>query len=80
VISSSSGLEFAYEGETWNNGVFTYALLEGLKTGNADLNNDTTTTISEIKTYVSRKVNALTKGKQKPNNRALNLELDWSLY
>ena len=80
VISSSSGLEFAYEGEEWNNGVFTYALLEGLKTGNADKNNDSLISLSEIKTYVSKKVDILTKGKQKPNARALNLELDWSLF
>lgn len=80
VISSSSGLEYAYEGKTWNNGVFTYALLEGLKSGKIDLNGDKSIKISEIKNYVSDEVYKLTNGNQKPNSRSLNVELDWSLY
>lgn len=79
VISSSSGLEFAYEGEEWKNGVFTYAFLEGLKKGTIDINEDKEIRISEIKSYVSKKVITLTKGKQKPNTRAKNIELDWVL-
>ena len=40
VISSASGNEYALEGEQWRNGVFTYALLNGLKNGKADRNAD----------------------------------------
>ena len=33
-------MKFALESEQWKNGVFTYAVQEGLKTNNADKNND----------------------------------------
>ncbi len=79
VISSASGVEFAYEGEQWQNGVFTYALLEGLKSGSCDLNNDNEVTVSELKNYVIDKVKVLTNGNQNPTSRAENLEWDWML-
>ncbi len=42
VISSAGGGEFAFEGNNWQNGVFTYCLIDGLKTGKADQNGDNT--------------------------------------
>jgi len=35
--------------------------------------------LEKIITYVSKKVNTLTNGKQKPNARTVNLEWDWGL-
>ena len=80
VISSASGLEYAYEGETWENGVFTYAMLEGLKSGACDLNGDGSVQVSELKSYVFDKVSELTNGKQNPTSRKENLEYDFTVW
>lgn len=80
VISSASGVEYAYEGEQWKNGVFTYALLEGLKSGNCDVNKDGETSISEIRKYVIDKVGKLTNGNQNPTSRKENLEFDFKVW
>ena len=47
VLSSAGGGEFALESEEWNNGVFTYSLLDGLKNLKADLNKDGKVMLSE---------------------------------
>lgn len=80
VISSASGAEYAYESATWNNGVFTFALLEGLKTGKADTNKDKAITVSEIRNYVFSRVAQLTQGKQTPTSRKENLEFDFRVW
>ncbi|MBI5403743.1 MAG: caspase family protein [Ignavibacteriae bacterium] len=80
VISSAGGLEFAWEGGEFKNGLFTYCLLEGLKTGNADLNHDGEIIISELKEYVTDKVEKLTKGMQKPTSRRENYEFDFVIW
>jgi len=80
VISSASGLEYAYEGEAWQNGVFTYAMLEGLKSGACDLNGDGSVQVSELKSYVFDKVSELTNGKQNPTSRKENLEYDFKVW
>ena len=80
VISSASGLEYAYEGEAWQNGVFTYAMLEGLKSGNCDLNKDGDVQVSELKSYVFDRVSELTNGKQNPTSRKENLEYDFKVW
>lgn len=80
VISSASGAEFAYESAAWNNGVFTFSLLEGLKTGNADKNKDGKIVVSELRDYIAGKVNALTQGKQNPTSRKENFEFDFRLW
>jgi hypothetical protein len=74
VISSASGNEYALEGEQWNNGVFTYALLQGLKNRLADGNQDGTITVSELQAYVIEQVRTLTRGGQNPTVRRENLE------
>lgn len=80
VISSASGMEYAYEGSDWKNGVFTYALLNGLKSRTADINNDGTIKVSEIREYVIEKVQELTDGKQNPTSRKVNLEFDFQVW
>ncbi|MCX6165589.1 MAG: caspase family protein, partial [Ignavibacteriae bacterium] len=80
VISSSGGLEFSWEGGDYKNGLFTYCLLEGLKTKNADLNNDGEITVSELRNYVSDKVEKLTNGAQKPTSRRENLDFDFIIW
>jgi uncharacterized caspase-like protein len=80
VISSSSGNEYSLEGEQWNNGVFTYSLLQGLRNGQADANKDHTVTVSELQTYVIDEVRKLTQGGQNPTARRENLDYDFAVY
>ena len=77
VISSAGGAEFAMEGDDWNNGVFTYSLIYGLESKEADLNQDGKVMLSELKKYVNLKVVDLTDGQQNPTSRRINLENDF---
>ena len=79
VISSAGGGEFAMEGEEWSNGVFTYSLLRGLKSGEADLNQDKRVMISELHQYLIYNVNRITKGRQTPTSRVENLNNDFRI-
>jgi WD40 repeat protein len=80
VISSASGNEYALEGEQWHNGVFTYAVLVGLKNGKADRNGDGVVTVSELEAFVIDAVRTLTKGQQNPTVRRENLDYDFPVY
>ncbi len=80
VISSASGNEYALEGEQWSNGVFTYALLNGLKNSRADANQDRTITVSELQAYVIDEVRTLTAGGQNPTVRRENLDYDFVVF
>ena len=80
VISSASGVEFALESAQWENGVFTYAVLNGLKNKTADQDNNGAVTVSELRDYVAEEVKKLTNGRQTPNSRRENLENDFVVY
>jgi hypothetical protein len=80
VISSAGGTEAAYEDEKWNNGLFTYCMLDGLKNLKADLDHDKKVTLNELQKYVSEEVNKLSEGKQKPTYRVENSVLDYELW
>ncbi|NOQ72233.1 MAG: hypothetical protein GQ574_09545 [Crocinitomix sp.] len=80
VISSSGGTELSIEGNNFNNGLFTYCLLNGLTTGAADLNEDDEIYISELQTYVKTEVNRLSNGLQTPTSRIQNKELDYRIW
>lgn len=80
VISSSSGSEFSLEGAQWGNGVFTYAILQGLTAGRADRDGDGSVTASELQSYVIDQVRQLTRGAQNPTVRRENLDFDFDVY
>ena len=72
VISSATGTEFAYESAAWNNGVFTFSLINGLKSKTADQNKDNVIRVSELKAYALNNVDKLTQGQQHPTSRIEN--------
>ncbi len=76
VVSASGAQEFAFESAQWKNGVFTYAVLQGIQTMQADLNKDRKLMMRELKEYVYRKVQDLTNGMQNPTSRLDNIRLD----
>ena len=80
VISSAGGAEYALEGDKWGNGIFTHALLTGLGTGEADLNQDKTILVSELQEYLMFTVNKLSNGKQTPTSRAENIANDFRIH
>ncbi len=80
VLSSAGGEQYALEGAKWNNGAFTFALLDGLKNKTADLNKDGDIHISELKQYLSKRVLELTEGKQKPNFRVENPDVNFVVH
>jgi len=80
VISAAAGNSYALESDEWRNGIFTYCILAGLKSGKADINGDGTITVTELKEYVSREVERLTRGEQKPTSRQENLEFDFTVW
>ena len=80
IISSSSGLQFSFEDDEYQNGVFTYVLLDGLRTREADENKDGQINVSEIQAYVAEQVPALTNDQQIPTFRRENLKHDFRLW
>lgn len=80
IISAASGTSKAYENDQLQNGYFTYAILDGLKTGQADQNRDGKIVVSELRNYVYRRVQALSNGLQVPSNRQENLTLDFTIW
>lgn len=80
IISSAGGNEAAFEGEDWNNGLFTYCVLNGLKNLKADKNSDGLITLSELQSFVSEQVNKLSDGAQTPTYRMENNAIDYELW
>jgi len=80
IIASSAGKEYSLEGEEWNNGVFTFALKEGLVGLKADTNEDKMVSVSELKSYLFLRVGELTEGKQTPTVRRENLQHNSVIY
>lgn len=80
IISAAGGTQFAYESEKYSNGLFTYAYLDGLKTGKADRDKDGGITITEIKSYVEDMVIELSNGMQKPALRQMNYYNDFVVW
>ncbi len=80
VISSAGGAEYAIEGNRWNNGVFTYSFINGIRSGKADLNKDGVIRASELQKYLESEVTRLTNGKQKPTSRVENLLNDFIIW
>lgn len=80
IISSAGGTEAAFEGEKWNNGLFTYCLLNGMKNFKADQNGDKKITLNELQKFVSEEVYKLSDGKQSPSYRMENTVLDYELW
>jgi len=80
VISAAGGDSYALESNEWNNGVFTYAVINGLKNKAADKDNDGEITVSELRSYVIEQVQELTNGRQKPTSRQENVEFDFRVW
>lgn len=80
IISSAGGNEAAFEGEDWNNGLFTYCVLNGLKNLKADKNSDGLITLSELQSFVAEQVNKLSDGAQTPTYRMENNAVDYELW
>jgi hypothetical protein len=66
VLSASQGRGYSIESSKWGHGAFTKAIIEGLSEYRADLIKDGVISIKELDTYISERVNKLTKGEQKP--------------
>ena len=65
VFTSSSAGELSVEDDAWQNGAFTEALLEALRRGDPD--RDGLVRVSDLSSYLTQRVPALTGGKQRPD-------------
>jgi WD40 repeat protein/Tfp pilus assembly protein PilF/uncharacterized caspase-like protein len=79
IIAAAGGDEYSLESDDWRNGVFTYALLQGLSARKADRDGDGRVHISELHEFVTEEVRRLTGGRQIPAARQENLESDFWL-
>ncbi|CAG5078190.1 caspase family protein [Parvicella tangerina] len=80
VIASSGGAEFSMESDEWKNGLFTYCLINGIKTKEADIDRNGIIHLSEVKSYVQDKVYELSGGRQTPSSRIENLTYDFQVW
>ncbi|HEX7511207.1 MAG TPA: caspase family protein, partial [Chitinivibrionales bacterium] len=65
IFHSTAPFQAASENDTWNSGVFTKALFEGLR-GSADYSATGIITVTMLGLYISERVNELTQGLQTP--------------
>lgn len=63
---SEESHRFRLKGKAQGHGAFTYALLEGLQDNKADMDNDNSISVSELSSYVAKRVPRITNGKQHP--------------
>lgn len=80
VISSSGGVEYSMESGQWKNGLFTYCLLYGLETGEADTDHNGQVMVGELTGYLQQKVVEMSKGRQQPTSRTQNINLDFRIW
>jgi hypothetical protein len=81
IISAAGGQESALEaikvdGETIENGAFTFSILEYL---NSNKTNSEALTVNKLKQYAEKRVEEITNGKQKPTSRQETMEVDWGV-
>ena len=72
VLSSAGGGELAVESPEWNNGLFTYCLLKGIKDNIADTDRNGRTSLREWIDYTRRQVTDMSDGRQSPTLRSQN--------
>lgn len=77
VIAAAAGNSYALESDLWNNGIFTYCLVNGIKNKEADLNADGKINLSELNEYIYAQVSSKTSGRQKPTSRSWNQWADF---
>jgi uncharacterized caspase-like protein len=65
VFTSSTGKQLSQENDRARHGVFTYAILQGLR-GEADFDKNGQITMKALDMYVSRRVTEMTNGAQHP--------------
>ncbi|MFA5834130.1 MAG: caspase family protein [Bacteroidota bacterium] len=80
IISSSTGVQSSLESSEWNNGAFTFATREGIEHFKADRDSNQVINVSELRDYIFRRVEELTKGAQTPTSRRENLENDFRVW
>ncbi len=80
IIASSGGAEYSYESNKFKNGIFTYVLLNSLKSKEADTDKDNEVSVVELRNYVIAEVSRLTKGRQNPTVRRENIEFDFKIW
>lgn len=80
IISAAGGQESALEaievnGKAIENGAFTYSVLECL-----EQNKGKELKVNTLKQYTEKRVEEITKGKQKPTSRQETMEVDWNIF
>ena len=76
VLAASDASQFALESERWKNGAFTFVLREAIEKHLADVNKDRKVTVSELSQYLNQRVPELTSGRQLPQQKRRNVEID----
>jgi len=73
IISAAAGNQYALERGDLRNGVFTYCILEAMQ-------KQKSMTVSQLKSTVSKRVEELTNGLQKPTSRNETIYTDWKVW
>ena len=76
VFAASTGKQVSLEDDSWNNGAFTKALVEGLS-GKAQIPGKGKITINSLDLYISERVKELTRGQQTPTTTKPNTVPDF---
>lgn len=80
TLSSSNGMEVAIENKEVANGLFTWAIKDGISGKKADLNKDGIIQIQELANYINKKVSVLSSGVQTPGLRVENKYINFNLF
>lgn len=80
IISSAGGAEYAMESSNWKNGLFTYCLINGIRTKKADLNRDGEIVLSELQQFLRKEVVRMSNGMQQPTSRMENPAMDFRCW